>query len=80
MGDVLTGMIGGFLAQGYPPETAARLGVYLHGAAGDRLARTRGPQGYLASDLMATLPQAVAGLADETAADLPQTDTLLPCP
>jgi NAD(P)H-hydrate epimerase len=78
MGDVLTGMIGGFLAQGYPPETAARLGVYLHGAAGDRLARSRGPQGYLASELMAALPQVVAGLPRETPSALPRTDILLP--
>jgi ADP-dependent NAD(P)H-hydrate dehydratase / NAD(P)H-hydrate epimerase len=34
-GDVLTGMLVGLLAQGYTPEVAARLGVYLHGRAGD---------------------------------------------
>lgn len=34
-GDVLTGMMVGLLAQGYSPEQAALLGVYLHGAAGD---------------------------------------------
>lgn len=37
MGDVLTGMIASFLAQGYLPETAAMLSVYLHGRAGDEL-------------------------------------------
>ena len=37
MGDVLTGMIASFLAQGYGPETAAMLSVYLHGRAGDEL-------------------------------------------
>lgn len=37
MGDVLTGMIAAFLAQGYSPETAAILSVYLHGYAGDEL-------------------------------------------
>jgi NAD(P)H-hydrate epimerase len=78
MGDVLTGMIGGFLAQGYPPETAACLGVYLHGAAGDHLARKSGPQGYLASDLMAVLPRVFSGLAAAIASGLPRTDILLP--
>jgi NAD(P)H-hydrate epimerase len=34
-GDVLSGMITAFLAQGYPPVNAAKLAVYLHGLAGD---------------------------------------------
>ncbi len=34
-GDVLTGILVGLLAQGYSPEDAARLGVWLHGAAAD---------------------------------------------
>ncbi len=38
MGDVLTGMLTAFLAQGYPPQQAAVLACYVHGAAGDRLA------------------------------------------
>jgi NAD(P)H-hydrate epimerase len=78
MGDVLTGMIAGFAAQGYAADAAARLGVYLHGAAGDHLARTRGPQGYLASDLMAALPQVIAGLPTDASPALPLSDTLLP--
>ncbi len=39
MGDVLTGIIAGLVAQSYPAETAAILAVYLHGRAGDELAR-----------------------------------------
>jgi len=39
MGDVLAGMIVGLLAQGYPPTTAAILATYLHGRAGDKLAK-----------------------------------------
>jgi len=39
MGDVLTGLIVSLLAQGYSPEDAAILGVYLHGKAGDELAK-----------------------------------------
>lgn len=37
-GDVLSGIIGALLAQQYPPQQAALLGVYQHGAAGDRAA------------------------------------------
>ena len=55
MGDVLAGVIGGFLAQGLTPWQAAGLGVYSHGLAGDRLAETT-PAGYLASELAAELP------------------------
>src|SRR6185369_467574 len=39
MGDVLSGIIGGLLAQGLSPAEAACLGAYLHGLAADRLAR-----------------------------------------
>ncbi len=56
MGDILTGIIAGLVTQGCPPEAAARAGIYLHGAAADRLAGVMGPRGYLASDLMASLP------------------------
>lgn len=56
MGDVLTGIIAGLICQGYPPETAARIGVYLHGAAADRLA-ARTPVGYLAGDLLEAVPR-----------------------
>ena len=56
MGDVLTGMIAGWLAQGVPLLPAACLGVYLHGAAGARLARDQGGQGILASELAEALP------------------------
>lgn len=56
MGDVLTGMIAGLVAQGYEPAEAAQIGVFLHGAAADTLARDRGPIGFLATDLMASLP------------------------
>ncbi len=41
MGDVLTGMIVGFLAQSYSPVEAALISVYLHGKAGDELAKKR---------------------------------------
>lgn len=59
MGDVLTGLIAGFIAQGYAPESAAHLGVYLHGAAADDLAQKSGPFGYLATEVMNVIPQQI---------------------
>ena len=52
MGDVLTGIIAGLLAQGIVPSEAACLGVCLHAAAGDAAAKAAGERGLLASDLM----------------------------
>lgn len=54
MGDVLTGLIAGLLAQGLAPEDAAEAGVCLHGAAGDRAALL-GERGLLAGDLLAEI-------------------------
>lgn len=51
MGDVLTGVIAGFIAQGWDLVHAAELGVCLHAAAADKAARA-GERGLLASDLM----------------------------
>jgi NAD(P)H-hydrate epimerase len=64
MGDVLTGIIGGFLAQGLDPWAAACLGVYAHGLAGDRLAAKNNNffAGYLASELAVELPLALQTL------------------
>jgi hydroxyethylthiazole kinase-like uncharacterized protein yjeF len=56
-GDVLTGLIGGFLAQGLSPWDAARLGVYLHGLAADYLEEVMGPRGHIAGDLLTWLPE-----------------------
>lgn len=58
MGDVLTGLIGGLLAQGVAPFEAACLGVYVHGLAGDRIVRAGRPFGFLAGELAAEIPAA----------------------
>lgn len=61
-GDVLAGAIAGLLAQGLDPVEAARLGVYLHGAAAE-VAAPGGRAGLLASDLLPALPRAIAALS-----------------
>lgn len=62
MGDVLTGMIAGLMAQGLSGETAAVLATYLHGAAGDRAAELLGMHGLIASDVLEAVPQAISSL------------------
>ena len=52
MGDVLSGIIGGFLAQGMPARAAARLGTELHAVAGDRAARRVGAVSLLPMDVI----------------------------
>lgn len=55
-GDVLAGIVAGLAARGAEPIQAAVWGVYLHAAAGDRLAERVGPLGYLARELPAEVP------------------------
>lgn len=57
-GDVLSGMIGALLGQGYEPSTAARLAVYIHGLAGDVAAAKVGQRSVLAGDVLEALPTA----------------------
>ncbi|MEH6542717.1 MAG: NAD(P)H-hydrate dehydratase [Porticoccaceae bacterium] len=52
MGDVLSGVIGGLMAQGFDSDFAAELGVCLHSKAADKAATQTGERGLLASDLL----------------------------
>jgi len=61
-GDVLSGVIGGLLAQGLAPFAAASAGVYLHARAGFLVAHRLGDAGVLASDLLPELPPALRQL------------------
>ena len=63
-GDVLTGMIGSFLAQGCKPLEAAIISVYLHGIAGDFAADTLSERAMLAGDIIAFLPAAFKFVED----------------
>jgi len=62
-GDVLAGTVGALLAQGLAPYDAARLGVYLHGLAGESVRERIGDAGLLAGDLPEALPMARRRLA-----------------
>ncbi len=62
MGDVLTGIIAGLMAQNVPSEKAAVLGVYLHGLAGDIAAETLGMHGLIAGDVLQAVPEAISSL------------------
>lgn len=59
MGDVLTGVIAGLVAQGHPLAEAAALGACVHAEAADRAAAADGERGLLAADLMPWLRRAV---------------------
>ncbi len=61
MGDVLTGVIAGLLAQGLAAADAARVGAWLHGTAADRAA-CEGERGLMATDLLVHLRHLVNGL------------------
>ncbi len=57
-GDVLTGMLGAFLARGLEPGDALRSSVYLHGSAGDIAAERVGEEALIARDIVAAIPEA----------------------
>jgi len=61
-GDVLTGLIGSLLAQGFEALEAARLGVWLHGRAGDLAVEGVGEMGLAAGDLVEGLPGVIEEL------------------
>ncbi len=59
MGDVLTGIIVGLIAQGLSNQEATELGVVIHSKAGDEAAKAAGERGMLASDLMSWIRRLV---------------------
>ena len=62
-GDVLGGIIAGLVARGAEPIQAAVWGVYLHGRAGESLARSIGSLGFLARELPIEVPAILDSLA-----------------
>lgn len=67
-GDVLTGAIAAFIAQGLAPREAACLGVFVHGAAGDLMAARLGQRGLIAGDLVMGVAEILKQLEGETVA------------
>ena len=68
-GDVLTGIITALLCQGLSPFDAARLGVHVHGLAGDLAADALGEVSLIARDLIDYLPKAFQTVAKQAASD-----------
>jgi hydroxyethylthiazole kinase-like uncharacterized protein yjeF len=62
-GDVLTGVIAGFLARGVPAFEAAVCGAWVHGRAAERVAETMGDTGVVASDVVASIAPTLHDLA-----------------
>jgi NAD(P)H-hydrate epimerase len=60
-GDVLTGMIGGLVCQGFDILPSLQIAVYLHGLAGDEGAREMGEKSLIASDLIEKIPPLLKG-------------------
>jgi NAD(P)H-hydrate epimerase len=60
-GDVLTGMIGGLICQGLDILTSLQIAVYLHGWAGDEVAREKGERSLIATDLIGKIPLLLQG-------------------
>ena len=69
-GDVLSGIVGGLLAQRLTPFEAATAGVYLHGLAGERASRRFGLDGLLAGDLLPILPRLLRRLRESNGESL----------
>lgn len=61
-GDVLSGLLGGLLAQGIPPDQALPLGVYVHGLAADHLVKRKGPRPVPAGAVLTELSKVLGQL------------------
>jgi NAD(P)H-hydrate epimerase len=64
MGDVLTGMITSFLAQGYTSTEAAILAVFFHGKAGDELVKEKKMALIPASHIIKKLPEVIGSFSN----------------
>ena len=77
MGDALTGLIAGLMTQGMEADAAAQTAVYLHGLAADRMAQKMASVGYLATEVIDTLPEAMDELLNgEDRLTWPERDIL----
>jgi hydroxyethylthiazole kinase-like uncharacterized protein yjeF len=60
-GDVLTGMIGGLVCQGFDILPSLQIAVYLHGLAGDEGAQEKGEKSLIATDIIEKIPALLKG-------------------
>ena len=60
-GDVLTGMIGGLVCQGFDILSSLQAAVYLHGMAGDQGAQEKGEKSLIATDIIEKIPSLLKG-------------------
>lgn len=60
-GDVLTGMIGGLVCQGFDILQSLQVAVYLHGLAGDLMAKELGEKSLIATDIIRKIPDLLGG-------------------
>jgi len=60
-GDVLTGMIGGLICQGFGILPSLQMAVFLHGLAGDRVSAEKGERSLVATDLIDRIPAILQG-------------------
>jgi len=60
-GDVLTGMIGGLVCQGFDLLPSVQMAVYLHGMAGDEGAKEKGEKSLIATDIIEKIPTLLKG-------------------
>jgi NAD(P)H-hydrate epimerase len=65
-GDVLTGIITGLAAQGYDPFTAARMGVFIHGSAGDIASESTGQEALTALNIIGSIGKAYLRIHKQT--------------
>ena len=64
-GDSLTGIISSLAAQNYKPIDAARIGVFIHGKAGDLASEQLGEMGMTAGDIVSYIPYALKLSSDK---------------
>lgn len=79
-GDVLTGLIGGFLAQGMLDIDAAVLACYAHGLAGDLAKEALGSRGMIAGDILRMAPMALKGMEEDLQASFRRLGARAPDP
>ncbi|MGH7274254.1 MAG: NAD(P)H-hydrate dehydratase, partial [Nitrospiria bacterium] len=66
-GDVLAGILGGLISQGLDPLQASKVGIYLHGLAGDLAALQKGTMGMIAGDVLECIPSAIQKIQNASA-------------